>query len=196
MKSLFNSVLTVSLALFAFQAKAEVVSAVKAAELACHRVDRLVVLKKIDKTYLSKFQRLVLTELAAGHPSGGKFSITAYQTAPTSGVALSLTMVLDETGKVLSHQLNEGGTAGPNVAWSGKDPVSLAEAGLHYVLEEQAKNEQLRPFAGDFQSLLLTQKVVNGSTVAELLMKSRTTTAKLVLTLDLNGKLLNRQVIP
>lgn len=196
MKSLINSVLAIPLMFFAFQSNAEVISAVKAAELACHRVDRLVVLKKIDKSYLSKFQKLVLTELPANSASGGKFSVTTYQTAPTSGSAHSLTVVLDETGKVLSHQLNEGGAVGPDVAWTGKDPVSLAEAGLHFVLDEQLRNEQLRPFAGDFQSLILSQKSINGSTVAEMVMKSYTTTAKLVLIMDLNGKLLNKQVIP
>lgn len=196
MKLLLSSLLITMISTFTAFASAEVISSVKAAELACHRVDRLVVLKKIDKSYLSKFQKLSLVELAANHPSGGKFSVTTYQNASNSGNPLSLTILLDETGKVLNHQVNEGGTVGPDVAWTGKDPVTLAETGLHYVLDESATNEQLRPFAVDFQGLTLTQKTVNGAPAAYLVLTSRTTTAKLALTLDLNGKLLSKEVKP
>jgi hypothetical protein len=196
MKSILPSFLAVSLVLVTLQVQAEVITRVKAAELACHRVDRLVVLKKIDKTYLSKFHRLDLVELGANDPSGGKFTVTVYQTTPTHGFPFNLQVQLDESGKVIKHQTSDGGTAGPDVTWSGKDPVSLVEAGLHYVIEEYVRNDQLRPFAIDFKSLTLGQKLVNGVTVAELAMKSDTTTAKLILTLDLNGKLLNKQVMP
>jgi hypothetical protein len=196
MKSFVLSLVAASLTLMAHDARAEVITAIKAAELACHRIDRLVVLKKIDKNYLSKFQKLELVELPANDASGGKFAATSFQTAPHHGAALSISILLDQNGKVLKHQVNEAGNAGPDVAWSGKDPVSLAEAGLHHVLDEHLKNDQLRPFAVDFHSLTLTQKSLNGKVGAELRITARTTTAKLILNLDLNGKLLSKEVIP
>ncbi len=186
----------VFLTLVSLNSNAEAVSAIKAAELACHRIDRLVVLKKIDKSFLSKFQKIDLIELTVGNTTEGKFEITTYQTAPTVGEPLSLSIVIDENGKVLKHQINDGGTAGPQYAWTGKDPVTLVETGLHYIIEEQTNNVQLRPFAIDFKSILLTQKKLYEILVAEIIVESNSSTAKLVLTIDLSGKLLSQQVIP
>lgn len=196
MKLFANIILMMFCTVSGLQVKAETISRLKAAELACHRVDRLVVLKKVDKAYISKFQKLELVELASNDPSGGKFAVSVYQTAPAAGTAPSLTMLINDAGKVLPELKIENGATGPDIVWPAKDPVSLVEAGLHHVLDEQATNVQLRPFTSDFQSLVLTQKGSGNSTVAEILIKSSTTTAKLVLTVDLNGKFINKQVIP
>lgn len=196
MKSFMNAFLAVGLVLFSNRASAEAISAVKAAELACHRLDRLVVLKKIDKTFASQFHRLELSELAANDPSGAKYEVTAFQTAPHHGSPMSVIISIDASGKVIKHQLGADGNPGQPVVWTGKDPVSLVESGLHYVLDEYPNKSQLRPFAIDFQSLTLNQTSTANGSVAEIAMKAKSTTAKLILTLDPNGKLLNSQVIP
>lgn len=196
MNKSIKNLLILAIATFSLNVMAEDIPPVKAAELACHRVDRLVVLKKIDKSYLSKFQTLQLVELPSNDPSGGKYQVTANQTAPHHGNPLSVSVLIDPTGKVLKHQVYETGSLGPEIAWPGKDPISLAEAGLHYVLDEHLKNEQLRPFAMDFQSLVLLQKPYGSGKLAEMTLFSSTTTAKLILKLDLNGKLLQKEVVP
>lgn len=196
MKKAMSFCLVLLTALITIKANAETLTPLKAAELACHRLDRLVVLKKVEKTYVSKFQKLSLELLPSNDPSGAQFQVTTSQTTPAQGSPLSLTLFIDQTGKVLKHQVNEGGNAGPNVEWTGKDPVSLVEAGLHFVLDGHHSNHQLHPFAENFSYLTIDQKTSASSTVAELVLNSNTTTARLVLTLDLNGKLLKSEVVP
>ncbi|MEY4615674.1 MAG: hypothetical protein RJB66_634 [Pseudomonadota bacterium] len=185
----FSAILTV-------QAKAEGISSLKAAEVACHRIERLVVLKKIDKGFVSKFQKMDLELLTAGDPTGAKFAVTSFQNAPADGSPLSVTLFVEGSGKVLNYLVNQGGTAGPNVEWTGKDPVSLVESAMHFVLDEHESNHQLHPFAMDFESLTIEKKTQGGKALAELLMRAKTTTNKLVLTLDLNGKILKNEIVP
>jgi hypothetical protein len=176
---------------------AQSITALKAAELSCHRVERLVLQKKIDKTYLSKFQKLTVIPLH-DDPNGGAFAVTAYQMAPVVEGAnpFSVTILLDSSGMVLKYAVNEGGTAGADINWSGKDPISLTEAGLHYVLDNQKTSEDLKPFAANFESLVLEQKSVNGNITGELKMSNTLNSSKLILTLDPNGKLINKEVVP
>ena len=56
--------------------QAQDVSRAKAAELSLHRVERLVILKKIDDAYQSKFLTLALKDAGAGAPEGSKFLAT------------------------------------------------------------------------------------------------------------------------
>lgn len=176
---------------------AEPINAIKAAELACHRIERLVLQKKIDKSYLVKFQKMTVVPVS-NDPSGAAYAATAYQNAPTvaDGLPLSLTILLDASGMVLKYVINEGGTNGADVAWSEKDPVALTEAGLHYLIDHQNSEEELKLFASNFQSLTIEQVSANGSTVAELKVSNDINSSKLVLTLDLSGKVLNKTVIP
>ena len=176
---------------------AESINAIKAAELACHRIERLVLQKKIDKSYLSKFQKMTVVPVS-NDSSGAAFAATAYQTAPTveGALPLSLTILLDPSGMVLKYTVNEGGTNGADVTWSDKDPVTLTEAGLHYLIDHHNSAEELKLFASNFQSLVLEQVSTNGNTVAELKVSNDINSSKLVLTLDLSGKVLNKSVIP
>ena len=175
---------------------AATISRAKAAELACHRLERLVILKKVDKSFIQKFHELELVELNEKDSGGAKFAVTASQVSPHHGSPMSVAIFLDTTGKVLKHQVGEGGQPGSETSWSGKDPLSLVEVGLHYIIDENTKNEQLRPFANDFQSLKIQQSTTNSGPVAIIKMSSSTTTAKLILTLDPNGKLLKKEVVP
>lgn len=176
---------------------AEPINAIKAAELASHRIERLVLQKKIDKSYLAKFQKMIVAPVS-NDPSGAAYSATAYQTAPTvaDGLPLSLTILLDASGMVLKYTVNEGGTNGADVNWTEKDPVALTEAALHYLIDHQNSAEELKLFASNFQSLSLEQVSKDGSAVAELKVSNDINSSQLVLTLDLSGKVLNKTVIP
>ncbi len=177
------------------QGNTEEITTIKAAELACHRVDRLVVLKKIDADFISKFEKLELVEVTPDS-TGVRFEVTVYQSHPLNGSPNSLSIWLDGSGKVLKHTVNAGGFSNPEFEWPEKDPVTLAETGLHYVLDEHLENQQLRPFALDFMSLSLTQKKTSQNTLAEMTIKSRTTSSKLILVMDLNGKLIKKSIVP
>jgi len=186
-----------SITTLSFNAGAETITALKAAELACHRLDRLVLQKKIDKTYVSKFQKLTVLPLK-DDPSGAAFSAIAYQNAPivAGSLPFSVTIQLDASGMVLKYAINPEGVEGVDINWTGKDPVSLTEAGLHYIFDNQNTAIELKPFVTHFQSLILEQKTVNGNTTAELKLSNDLDNSKLILTLDLNGKILNKEVVP
>lgn len=176
---------------------AEPINAIKAAELASHRIERLVLQKKIDKSYLTKFQKMTVVS-APNAPEGAAYAVTAYQTAPAAADALplSLTILLDSAGMVLKYAVNEGGVSGVDVVWSEKDPIALTEAALHYMIDHQNEAEELKFFASNFQALALEQVIQNGTTVAQLKVSNAINSSTLVLTLGLSGKILNKTVIP
>lgn len=188
--------LSVTVLNFGAQA-AEPINAIKAAELGSHRIERLVLQKKIDKSYLTKFQKMTVVSVA-NDPTGAAYAVTAYQTAPatTEAQPLSLTILLDPAGMVLKYAINEGGINGIDVVWSDKDPVALTEAALHYIIDHQNEAEELKLFASNFQSLALDQVLQDGNTVAQLKVSNTINSSTLVLTLGLNGKILNKTVIP
>lgn len=192
------SLIAIVMTAFSFIAKVEAITPAKAAELACHRLERLALQKKIDKSYLTQFQKMTVESLQ-NDSSGAAFAVTAYQVSSDleeNIQPLSITILLDAEGVILKYVVNEGGVSGSGVNWPGKNPVVLTESGLHYVIDNQSKLEALKPFVENFQSLALNPKVVNGNTVAELTMSNHLDNTKLVLILDLNGKILNKEVLP
>ncbi len=196
MIQLLKSSLFLLLTLSLNQAFGQVLLPLKAAELACHRIDRLVVQNKIDKNFLNKFEKMDFIKLAANDPSGARYLVVASQTLPQEGTPLSVSIYLDVSGKVLNYNVNSGGVAGPDVQWTGKDPITLTEVSLHHLLDEYESNSALRPFAENFQTLTIAQKEINGKIVAVVTLTSITTTNKLNILLDLNGAYLSEEVVP
>lgn len=167
----------------------------KIAELGCHRVDKLVIQNKIDKAYLNKFEKMEIKTIE-NDPNGANYLVIASQTAPTSGNALSLSLFYDAKGKILSHSVNSEGVAGPEVQWPKKDPITLTEISLHHILDEYGSNELLRPFVEEFRSLTIIQKEVDGNIVASITLTTLSSTAKLVMNLSLDGKMINQEILP
>jgi len=197
MNKVLLSMTVLATAILGSHAGAAAINSVKAAELACHRIDRLAMLNKIDGTYVSKFQKMSLVVLPANDPSGAAFAVTAYQNAPSTTTAspLSVTLYFDSTGKALKHQVNAGGETGVDIHWSGKDPVSLTEEGLHYVIDAGETNEEIKPFANDFQALIIEQKLINGVAHGVLTIANKVNSSKLVITVDLNGKIISKDIV-
>lgn len=165
----------------------------KIAELASHRIERLVLLKKIDANFENQFQQMYVDVL--NDSAEANYKITIYQNAPEMGVApLSIDLFADVSGKIVKYLVNEGGAPGPIVNWTGKGPVTLVENALHYVLDESSSDATLRPYDMDFSSLAIHQKLINGETVAEVTLHSKSVAEVLVLTLNLNGKIKGKEI--
>lgn len=193
MKVFFNF-LIVSLISFAATAheNGPGVTNAKAAELSAHRIDRLVTLGKIDQSFLYKFDKLEIT--VANQPPV-YYKVTVSQTKPIEGSPLQLEISFDDDGKPISYQVSAGGAAGPDIGWSAKDAVSLAENALHYVLENNS-DQKIALFDRALSSFSLTKVQLNGQEVAQGQMTSSLTSEKLNVYLTLDGTFISAEIVP
>lgn len=163
------------------------VSVAKAAELALHRVGKLVDLKKIDASFVSQFHAVQITTLPMGHESGAAYQAFVYQ-APNAGQHAKVELLLDMAGKTLSHKVVGTPSSGAT-QWTGKDPLTLGELAFHYVLDN-ATNATVKPFNDALTELNLTAS--GGHAIATF--KSSQSTKVLVVHLTLDGKIVNTEV--
>src|SRR5574343_34783 len=81
---------------------AEAVSLAKAAELACHRIERLVTLRKIDEKFLNRFYSLEILALPQGGTSDPAFKILSSQFPGPDGNSNKIELFMDLNGKTLN----------------------------------------------------------------------------------------------
>lgn len=129
------------------------VSAAKAAELACHRIERLVVLGRIDEHYLSHFSGMAMVQTEAPNPTDPKFRTTSAVEPGSDGTISSIEILLDSKGRPLNSNLIPGTFPTTPTLWPDRDPVTLAEDGLHFVLENYATIPAVNVYYVAFQSL-------------------------------------------
>lgn len=163
------------------------VSAAKAAELALHRVGKLVDLKKIDASFVSQFHAVQITTLPMGDESGAAYQASVYQ-APNAGQHAKVELLLDMAGKSLSHKVVGTASAG-SVQWPSKDPLTLGELAFHYVIDN-GSNATVKPFNEALSEMNLT--AAGGHAVATF--KSSQSSKVLVVHLTLDGAIVNTEV--
>lgn len=133
---------------------AENVSNAKAAELALHRIERLVTQNKIDEDYLLKLKGIglsVIPQEPRDNPLLPRFQIMAEAYAAKDGTKKRLEIWMNAKGKVLEHKPLPGGEPDGAPTWPDKDPVTLAENALHRILDNVSIVPALAPF---FNSLI------------------------------------------
>jgi hypothetical protein len=145
-------------------ALAETLSPAKAAELTCHRIERLVTLRKIPDTFLNRLYSVELQALPNAKPGSPYFRSLSSQVPDSTGHAQQLELLLDAAGKAMmipGKTVDFNLIAGPESVdapvWPDKDPVTLTENALHYVLDNAVKEPTLLPFYNGFAAILLTQ---------------------------------------
>lgn len=169
------------------------VTTAKAAELALHRVGRLVSLKKIDANFVNKFESVEVVGVQNQDPV--RFKAVVSQNQPATGKPLQIELTFDEKGKALGFQPIPGGVAGPNTSWTGKDPVTLGEGAFHAYLEHLEHYPELAPFNTGFTNLTIIQGDLNGELVVRALIKSSETKDKLAIFQKLNGDFISREIV-
>lgn len=174
-------------------ASATAVSKAKAIELAAHRVDRLVTLKKIDATFTTKMEKLEVSVVENQAPVHYKVRVS--QTKPVKGNPLQVDLSFDINGKPLAFQLIAGGVAGADMGWSGKSAGELVESALHYVLEN-ATAGKVSLFDKDATSLTLSKASLKEKTVAQAELLASSTTEKLNIKVSLDGTFVSAEVVP
>src|SRR3954462_14294305 len=76
-----------------------------AAEYALHRIERLVILHRIDPSFQKSFASLEVETLAPQNPGDAAFLIHAFQVSGTDGTRKSIDMNFDLSGRPLTHAL-------------------------------------------------------------------------------------------
>lgn len=165
----------------------------KAAELGMHRVERLVSLRKIEDAFVDKFYSFRVEPIAAGQPNGAAYRFRAYQAQGADGTARQVAILLDENGKAISHEVTDG-SVGAVPAWGQKDPVSLMEMALHYVVDG-ADRPELAPFMRDLSEGSISQTSISPQgTVALAVFKASSTAKVLRVLLTLSGAYIRSEV--
>lgn len=186
MKRIF---LTLTVLLSGFSASAQTISLAKAAELVCHRIERLVTLKRIDAKFLNQFYALQIEALPPSTPTAPAFRVVVSQLPGPDGKFNQIQLLLDASGKADPNVVVTNGTDATQVPiWPDKDPVTLAENSLHYVLDSVATKPALQPYFESIKSLTLSQvKDPSGQILAKAEITSKLTTTVLQVFVKADG---------
>lgn len=159
-----------------------------AAELAVHRVDRLVDLNKIDASFQSNAQNMKVETIAHQHDDEPSFKVTLYQAPGADGSQKGVEIVLNENGKALSFRQIAGSDAVNVPAWGSLTATTLIENSLHYVLNNAEKKPELMPFFENMSSLKLSPGTnSSGTSVAVVEIKATANDGVLRIKLKLDG---------
>ena len=162
----------------------------KIAELSVHRIDRLVVLNKIDASFMKNTAKIEVADVENQAPVA--FKVMVSQAAPAAGNPLQVAMDFDKDGKPLSFEVVSGGVAGVDSAWPGADAVTLTENSLHYLLDNPT-DPKAAPFFDDLGTVELTKGTLNGQDVAVAHMTTMDGTKKLNVYLKMDGTLISSE---
>ena len=187
----FATVLMVSM-LSSAAALAAPASKAKVTELSAHRIDRLVALSKIDRTFLTRLEKIEVKAVSLGAVA---FKAVVSQTQPAQGQALQVELSFDQDGKALAYQVVAGGVAGDDPQWPDKDAGSLTENALHYVLDN-ATDPKVKKFFDGMTMFTLIKGDLSGQVVARGQMQSSLTTEKLNVYLKLDGTFISAEIVP
>ena len=178
MKSQFNKVtvifLTLSiLTLCAAQAGAPVTQA-RAAELALHRIENLVILKKIQPTHVARLKTLTLSPLTRAAEEDPAFQVIASQFPAADGSVSSITLPMRADGKALKPVESLGSDSITAPVWPGLDALTLAENALHCVQGEKLDNNrpqlcavpEVAAYESSFNLLTLSQESTASGPIA------------------------------
>ena len=165
----------------------------KVAELATHRIERLVTLKKIDASYMLRLEKVEVTAVANAAPVAYKALIS--QTAPAAGAPLQMEMTFDAKVKFIAFKLIEGGASGVDPLWTGADSLTLLETGMHFVLENTA-NKQVEPYFLAMTQSSLSKATVGGKTVAVVKVKTSSQAQTLNIYVGLDAKFISYEIVP
>lgn len=175
---------------FAVKAGAQAhITNVTAAELAMHRVEKLVQLKKIEADFETKVKGFILTNYNPGNTTDPYFKAALYQYPAQDGTSKAVEIYLDHMGKALSFNVVAGGAASGYPTWTGKDPVTLIETALHFIENNADSMKELAPYRDELRSFyIVPAKDANNKDVALIGVAIDSSTKVLKILVNLDGK--------
>lgn len=199
-KFLSASVLMASV-MFSPMVQAQTIAIAKAAELSIHRIERLITLKRIDENFMKRLYSIAIAQLPAGQPTDPAFKATVSQIAGPDGKAHQVDILMDGAGKALSQVVRNGTDPTSIPAWPDKDPITLSENSLHFVLEAWkpapggAGHAEILPFFDGMTSMVLDQVSVAGKTFARVVVRSSLTPSVLEILTNVDGTFASYKIL-
>jgi len=181
------------------------VSAARAAELALHRIEKLTVLRVPGgggKRLLPPTFKLHLTTLDRLALDGeGAYRFEAATTPDREGKRSRIAFALDITGapvrsnrEIADSAMAAGEPAQPFV-WPDRNAASLAEEGLHFVIDRAGEVAGLEPYLKDFHSLTIAADTTGAEPQAVIDIRSSSAKDVLRVWIKANGDFLRHRFI-
>jgi len=168
------------------------VTKAKAAELSLHRVERLVTLKKIDASFLTKAESLAIESIPHENEEDPSFRATISQVKVGDGPAKKVEIILDDEGRPLSFKVFPGNEADQVPMWGDRDAVTLLENAHHWIIEnvdkEVAPGVKVATYSSDLSlGTLRPGKTEAGTEVADGFFKARASDPTIRVRVNLDG---------
>lgn len=198
MKKLFSFILasSLSLSVFAHEGHEALQTNAKIAEIAAHRIGRLVDTRKIEESYVKNIGSIEVTNLPhSSKPTDPAFNVLVAQPSNDEGKSKEVVMSFDSTGKFILNKVLS--TQGSRVtSWLDLDPLELIEISLHFVTEATNTTVDITPFNKNMKKLTLKQKVAqDGSIQAVIVLSANNLAKQLEITMSAGGDLLSYAII-
>jgi hypothetical protein len=133
-------------------------TAARAAELVCHRIERLAnpgSRQKIHESYIVQFQSIAVERLQANAPTDPSYRVSARQVPVDAAKTSSVDFLLDIKGNILDFRADFNGAAASAPVWPGSDPITLTEKALHYVMDNSTAKPALAPYNRDLKRVAI-----------------------------------------
>ncbi len=181
-----SSSLIVTVILTAFAAQTSQAGApvnrARAAELGLHRLENLVILKKVQPTHLARLKSLALSVLPHTTDDEAAYQVVASQYPAADGTQSSVSIPMKIDGKALKQTETLGSEPVVAPTWPNLDAVTLAENALHCIQGEKLDNNrpdlcvspEITSFAEGFSSLALSQEAGSAGPIAVIDLKAFT----------------------
>lgn len=202
MKTKLSHVLLLT-SLFGVSASAHETSNARAAELSLHRIERLVILKKISGTFLTQLSKITLLKPSQTQPTDPFFRSQLLQVPAHDGSQSALEIPMDHDGKALSFTQTLNTAVENPVIWPGVDSATLLEDSLHCLQGELIgesnlcqTTSDLRDFDSNFLSASILQKSNDsGNIYAEITISKLNSGERVQIRLTPSGNLVESESI-
>lgn len=192
LKLLLLSALMMSGVAFAHDEIPGVIAISKATELAVHRIERLVTLKKIDAVFQTA---LVGLRAESSTENGATYKTYGYVSPGADGKSLTITLWMDNQGKTLAYNVTQAQAPANPFAWPVKDSVTLMEEGLHFVLEGWVQNPEVKAFYLGLKSIsLMPAQDAQGNLIAQFKVTSDDDARTLTINLKADGTFVSHDI--
>jgi hypothetical protein len=149
---IFFTILLFTTTSWAHETPPGAIAKAKAAELAVHRIERLVTLKKIDPFFQTS---LTSMQIEVTGENGAVFKVTGWTAEGQGEEASSIVIFQDSQGKAISYSLGPIFQPTSPFVWPAADAATLMESSLHFVLEGWVDFPEVKEYFNHFESVNL-----------------------------------------
>lgn len=190
--ALFATVLFSTSVVQAQNTASEQIAIAKATELAVHRIERLVTLKKIDPMFRDALVGLTAETTT---DAGAAFKVVGLISPAADGTRGSIVLLLDAQGKTLSFNVLSAAAPIQPFVWPQKDASTLLEEGLHFVLEGWVSHSEVKAFEAGLSSISIEPVTsAQGELMAEFKVTSTLDSRVLTVLLKADGSFVTHSV--